>query len=226
VGGPAADQAAPGRRYPPPARSEPYWPAPSTVLLAVGLQLLLPDRVTAGPSWLLPAFEGVLLVGLALATPGQPYEIPRRAARGLTALVSVANAISLGLLIHALLHHHGASDGYGLITAGALIWVTNVLMFGLWYWEIDRGGRDKRAAGRDGPPDFLFPQMNDDAFTRSDWRPEFVDYLYVSLTNATAFSPTDALPLTRGAKAIMALQSLVSLLTIGLVITHAVNVLR
>jgi hypothetical protein len=99
----------------------------------------------------------------------------------------------LALLINALLHHHGASDGSGLITARALIWLTDILMFGLWYREMDRGGRDKRAAGRDGAPDFLFPQMNDDGIPPMDWRAEFVDYLYVSLTNAPIGAAVPAL---------------------------------
>lgn len=214
------------RRNTPQPRSEPYWPARLTVVIAIGLQFLLPDRVTAGPSWLLPALEVALLLGLGLATPGRVLHIPRSGALLLTAVITIANATSLALLIHQLLHRQGSRNGYGLITAGALIWLTNMLMFALWYWELDRGGRDRRAAGRDGPPDFQFPQMTDDSDASRAWRPEFVDYLYVSLTNAMAFSPTDTLPLTRQAKAIMGLQALVSLLTIGLVIARAVNVLH
>jgi hypothetical protein len=91
--------------------------------------------------------------------------------------------------------------------------LTNLLIFGLWYWETDRGGPRKRAAGHDGAPDFLFPQMTDDRIEPLYWRPQFIDYLYVSLTNATAFSPTDTLPLTPSVKSLMGLQSLVSLVT-------------
>lgn len=99
-----------------------------------------------------------------------------------------------------------------------------MLLFSLWYWEIDRGGPGLRAAGRDGWPDFLFPQMNDDGLSPA-WRPQFVDYLYVSLTNATAFSPTDTMPLSATVKLMMSLQSLISLVTLGLVIARAVNIL-
>ena len=106
-----------------------------------------------------------------------------------------------------------------------LIWLTNLLIFALWYWEMDRGGPGRRAAGRDGPPDFLFPQMTDDRIEPRDWRPKFIDYLYVSLTNNTAFSPTDTMPLTPMAKAVMGVQSVVSLLTIGLIVSRAVNIL-
>jgi len=139
--------------------------------------------------------------------------------------VSAANIISLGLLTHDLLHH-GSPNSRELIGAGALIWLTNVLIFGLWYWETDRGGPGRRAAGEDGPPDLLFPQMNDDRIQQPKWRPQFIDYLYVSLTNALALSPTDTMPLTPMAKSIMGIQSLVSLVTIGLIIARAVNILK
>jgi uncharacterized membrane protein len=218
----------PGRRYPPPARSEPLWPALATVLVAIALQLLLPKRLTAGPRWLLPALEGVLLVGLALASPRaveHAHRGRRLAAVGLTGLVSAANITSLALLSHELLHH-GSPNGRELIVSGALIWLTNVLIFGLWYWQTDRGGAGRRAAGQDGPPDFLFPQMSDDRIEPASWRPQFIDYLYVSLTNALALSPTDTMPLSPTAKSIMGLQSLVSLVTIGLVVARAVNILQ
>jgi uncharacterized membrane protein len=229
---PAADEAGStppaGKSYPPPARAEAFWPAQATVVAAIALQLLLPERVTAGPTWLLPALEAALLVGLSVATPRQlehEHPLRRRLALGMTALVSLANTISLALLVHLLLHH-GTSNGRELIVAGSLIWLTNVLIFGLWYWEADRGGPGRRAAGRDGPPDFLFPQMSDDKIEPVGWRPQLIDYLYVSLTNATAFSPTDTLPLTPMAKIIMGAQSLVSLVTIGLVVSRAVNILQ
>jgi uncharacterized membrane protein len=217
-----------GRPYPPPARTEPLWPALATVLLAIALQLLLPKRLTVGPTWLLPVLEGALLVGLALASPRRlerEHRGRRRLALGLTALVSAANITSLVLLSHELLHH-GSPNARELIVSGALIWLTNVLIFGLWYWETDRGGPGRRAAGRDGPPDFLFPQMNDDRIEPANWRPQFIDYLYVSLTNALALSPTDTMPLSPMAKSIMGIQSLVSLVTIGLIVARAVNILQ
>jgi len=218
---------APGRPYPPPAASEPFWPAQLTVLTAIGIQLLLPSRLTVGPSWLIPALEGALLIGMFFATPRQlEHEHPRRrrAALGLTAFVSAANIFSLGALTHFLLHHN-VSNGQQLIVSGVLIWLTNFLIFALWYWEIDRGGPGRRAAGHDEPPDFLFPQMTDDRIEPIAWRPKFIDYLYVSLTNAMAFSPTDTMPLTPMAKSIMGAQSLVSLITIGLIVSRAVNIL-
>jgi uncharacterized membrane protein len=212
--------------YPPPPATEPYWPAPLTVVLAIGLQLLLPGAVTTGPTWLMPAVEGLLLVAVTVATPGDPFRIPHFAVLGLTGVVTATNAVSLGLLIYALLHHQFTSSGYGLSVAGALIWLTNVLTFGLLYWELDRGGRDVRAAGHDKPPDFLFPQMSAGGAIPPTWRPQFLDYQYLSLTNSTAFSPTDTMPLTGRAKAIMAVQSVVALLTVGVVIARAINALR
>jgi uncharacterized membrane protein len=216
-----------GRPYPPPPAPEPIWPAQATVLAAIGLQLLLPERLTVGPTWLIPALEGALLVGLFLATPRTlERDHPRRRviAVGFIALVSAANIFSLAELTHFLLHHNVA-DGRELIISGMLIWLTNFLIFALWYWELDRGGPGKRAAGRDAAADFLFPQMNDDRIEPLHWRPKFVDYLYVSLTNATAFSPTDTMPLTPMAKSIMGVQAVVSLVTIGLIVSRAVNIL-
>jgi uncharacterized membrane protein len=217
-----------GRAYPPPRAGEPLWPAQATLLAAIGLQLLLPDRLTVGPTWLIPALEGALLVGLFLASPGRlERDHPRRrsVAIGFIALVSAANVFSLAELTHHLLHAKEPTNGRELIISGMLIWLTNFLIFALWYWEIDRGGPGKRAAGHDTAPDFLFPQMNDDRIEPVHWRPQFIDYLYVSLTNATAFSPTDTMPLSPMAKAVMGVQSLVSLVTLGLIISRAVNVL-
>jgi hypothetical protein len=215
------------RPYPPPARPEAFWPVQLTVLGAIGLQLLLPPRLTVGPTWLLPSLEGALLIGLSFASPRElehEHPVRRGVALGMTALVSFANIWSLYQLIHFLLHHT-VNGGRQLIIAGMLIWLTNFFIFALWYWELDRGGPGKRAAGNDEAPDFLFPQMTDDTIEPIDWRPQFIDYAYVSLTNATAFSPTDTMPLTPMAKTIMGIQSLVSLVTLGLVVSRAVNIL-
>ncbi len=225
-GGAVSDQLQ-GRTYPPPPRPEPLWPALLTVLVAIALQLLLPRRLTAGPAWLLPVLEALLLVGLIVFSPRRlegEHALRRRLALAITATVSIANVISLVLLSHQLLHRN-VSSGDRLIVSGVLIWLTNVLIFGLWYWEADRGGPGRRAAGRDAQPDFLFAQMTDDRIQPAGWRPEFVDYLYVSLTNAAAFSPTDTLPLSHTAKSLMGLQSIVSLVTIGLIVSRAVNIL-
>jgi uncharacterized membrane protein len=225
-GGPYPAQ--PGRPYPPPGAPEPFWPAQVTILAAIGLEVALPARLTVGPSWLIPSLEGVLLIGLFFATPNmleREHPRRRRVALGLIAIVTAANIYSLAALTHFLLHHK-VENGRELIGSGVLIWLTNVLIFGLWYWELDRGGPGRRAAGRDGPPDFLYPQMNDDRVEPKDWRPTFFDYLYVALTNAAAFSPTDTMPLSISAKGVMGAQSLVSIVTIGLIVSRAVNILQ
>ncbi|MDE3129601.1 MAG: DUF1345 domain-containing protein [Acidobacteriota bacterium] len=222
-----------GPPYPPPPGGEWHWPPQLTVVAAIALQLLLPNNLTLtqGSKWILPALEGVVLIVLFIASP-QRLEAPHSARRiltlGLTAIVSLANAISLVLLAHLLLNRglSSGSQGHALIIAGSEIWLTNVLIFALWYWELDRGGPGIRAAGLDERPDFQFPHMTDEvAALYEGWRPQFVDYLYLSLTNATALSPTDTMPLSVTAKMIMGLQSLISLVTIGLVVSRAVNIL-
>jgi hypothetical protein len=150
--------------------------------------------------------------------PGRRY-----AALGLIALVSAVNCVSLILLCHYLLRGR-AESGRDLIGAGVVLWVTNVLLFGLWFWQLDRGGPLARRTSPE-PPDFLFPQMTEPKLV-DGWEPNLVDYLYVSFTNATAFSPTDAMPLSRTAKVLMAAQALTALVTIGLVVARAVNILN
>ena len=226
----SAQVASPGRPYPPDPRAEAYWPPLLAIFVAIGLQLTLPGQLRVGPTGLIPGLEGVVAIGLIFASPrkleGQ-HARRRRVALVLISLVSLANAGSLALLAHKLLHHGTTSiQGRPLIVAGTLIWLTNVIIFGLWYWEMDRGGPGRRAEGSDGPPDFLYPQMSDDRIEPLQWRPRFLDYLYVSLTNAMAFSPTDTMPLTPMAKSTMGLQALVSLVTIGLVVSRAVNILN
>jgi hypothetical protein len=216
--------------YPPPPRGEWHWPAQLTVVAAIALQLLLPSRLSVSDTtrWAVAGIEGVVLVALFVASPQRleaAHSRRRRLTISITAIASIANGIALVLLVHLLLHHT-VRDGNALIIGGAEIWLTNVLIFALWYWELDRGGPGLRAAGLDGRPDFLYPQMNAEvAALYPGWRPLFVDYLYVSLTNATAFSPTDTMPLSSQAKLMMGLQSLVSLVTIGLVVARAVNIL-
>ena len=118
------------------------------------------------------------------------------------------------------------TDAGSLLFNGGAVWLTNVIVFALWYWEADRGGPAARANARHEYPDFLFAQMTAPEMAPRDWEPRFLDYLYLSFTNATAFSPTDTLPLSRWAKLTMMAQSAVSLVTVALVIARAVNILR
>jgi uncharacterized membrane protein len=210
------------------ARQDPYWPAQLSVLATIALDIDLPNRLTLHPAWVLPALEALLLAGLVATTPRRgkpPHPYRRFVAIGMVGLVSAANLLSLILLVHYLLGTSGSVSGHALVVAGAEIWVTNVLLFAVWYWEIDRGGPQARKQAECPRPDFLFPQMTEERLGRWDWRGGFVDYLYVSFTNATAFSPTDTMPLSHMAKMLMLVQSLAALVTIGLVVARAVNIL-
>ena len=206
----------------------PFWAPQLVVLTAILLDLALPNKVTVGPTWLLPVLEGVLLIGLALLSPHprmrqSPWR--RRFSLGLIGFVSAANIFSLAELVRYLVQGH-PENGRALIGAGAVLWLTNVLLFGLWYWELDRGGPQERRLGEPDAPDFLFPQMTDPHWAPRGWTPTMVDYLYVSFTNATAFSPTDTMPLTAGAKWLMSAQALAALVTVGLVVARAINILQ
>ncbi len=214
-----------------PAHKEPRWPASLAVLMALALYWFLPEKLTLGPNWLLPVFELALLIPLSVVSPFRHKDEPRwqrYAAVALIALVNVANLVSLALLVHDLLQGKANGKqivGPQLLFSSILIWLTNVIVFGLWYWELDRGGPDERSHPDHRQPDFLFPQMTTPHCTHEGWSPTFLDYAYLSFTNATAFSPTDTMPLTPVAKALMLVQSLASLLTIALVAARAVNIL-
>jgi uncharacterized membrane protein len=211
------------------SHEEPRWPALFAILAAIALQVILPDTVIRGLGnrALIPALEGALIVVLLVVNPtghiSKEQSRLRIVSVALIALITVANVISLTDLIHALLYGTRAG-GRSLVYASVPIWLTNVLVFGLWYWELDRGGPGARQLPKHRGPDFLFPQMSTPA-SAPGWTPDFFDYLYTSFTNATAFSPTDTMPLTSWAKLLMMLQSLASLVTIAVVISRAVNIL-
>ncbi|HUY06701.1 MAG TPA: hypothetical protein VMU99_05535 [Acidimicrobiales bacterium] len=214
------------------AVSEHRWPASLAVAVAIVLQVILPDRVITGmgPRWLIPLLEGALATALLVANPkrvSSETRYLRAAAIALIVLINAANVVSLGELIHALVSHVSSpTTGRALVTASVPIWLTNVLVFGLWYWELDRGGPGARLGADRREPDFLFPQMVAVGATRDTWSPKFLDYLYTSFTNATAFSPTDTMPLTAWAKLLMMVQSFASFLTVAIVISRAVNILQ
>lgn len=219
-----------------------FWFARSSVVVIGGLQLLIINRLTLGPQWLAPALEFALLAPLSMATAwtqGQARDATtnehwhriartRRAIRALavalTALVTLMNFGALILLVKALLAGHNITSGQTLLLDAVNIWATNVIAFALWFWSIDRGGPAARGLVAHEVDDFLFPQMTIETL-KDDWSPGFADYLYVSFTNATAFSPTDTMPLTARTKLLMMTESAISLLTIALVAARAVNIL-
>jgi uncharacterized membrane protein len=129
------------------------------------------------------------------------------------------------VLIYDILKGVGGINATDLLGRGAAIWFTNIIIFSLWYWELDRGGPAERAADSGVPPSFAFPENAMPEFAPAGWRPKYPDYLYLAFTNATAFSPTDTLPVQTWAKMTLLVQSVVSLVTAILVIARAINVL-
>ena len=206
-------------------------PVLATLLVAVALQALLPHPVLLGPRWALLVPEGVLLIALVIANPVR-QERDTRALRvvslALTAVIVGANTASVVLLVRDLVDRSAdlANSASTLLSSGGLVYLTNVVAFGLLYWELDRGGSVARARADRRYPDLLFPQMSTEGVASPDWEPTVLDYVYVSFTNATAFSPTDTMPMTRWMKALFLLQSAVALVVVGLVVARAVNVLR
>jgi hypothetical protein len=239
----------------PGVHQERYWPSYLALAVAVGLQVRLPSAYDLGPRWVLPTIESVLLVVLVAGRYLSPQRRqPTTVVRlhlltiGLIAVVTIDNLTALGLLIRELLRGLQV-DGRTLVLSALAIWLTNVIVFALWFWEIDGGGPILRRSDPDGRRDFLFPQMplaQDERQTITNnrapessgqgdlarspkyvgWHPDFVDYFYVSFTNATAFSPTDTMPLSRWAKMLMMVQSAAALLTIALIAARAVNILQ
>lgn len=207
---------------------ESLWPPITAMVVATLLQASLPQRV-GQLRWVFVALSAALLLVVAFVNPRQ-IERRHKPLRGvmlaLVAALSLGNAISGAQLVNDLVQAQGIRDAGTLLRTGGAIWLTNVLVFSLWYWLFDRGGPYARAHTPDPLPAFMFPQMDKLELAPPAWKPDYVDYLYLSFTNAMAFSPTDVMPLKHWAKLTMLLQSLVSLMIAVLVIARAVNILR
>ncbi|MFE1600175.1 hypothetical protein [Methylobacterium sp. ID0610] len=221
-----------------------FWLTRGAIAVIAALQLLVVNDLGVGPRWLAPALELALLIPLSAATAWNQRRarqaqtdshwqlvthhrrLIRHAALVLTALVTVVNTAALVGLVRALLAGKAGSAPTLLLDA-LNIWATNVIIFALWYWSTDRGGPALRSFRMERGADFLFPQMSLDPATigETPFVPGFVDYLFVSFTNATAFSPTDTMPLTARAKLLMMAEASISLLTVALVAARAVNIL-
>ncbi|MCW2781518.1 MAG: hypothetical protein JWR35_1967 [Marmoricola sp.] len=214
-------------------------PAAIAVLLAICLYFLLPSALLIGPRVVVPILEVVLFLPLLLANPKRMTKETRELrllSIGLILLIAVGNAVALVLLVDQLVSNE-TSKGAQLLVAAGQVWVTNMIVFALAFWEFDRGGPVARtqSAHSDLPPaDFRFPQDEDsDAIAevaarssaRSEWRPAFIDYLYVSITNSSAFSPTDTMPLSHRAKMLMATQSVSAIMLMVIVIARGVSLL-
>lgn len=211
-----------------PTKGEHRWSVSLAVVVAVVLQLAIPADLAFHPRWLLPVLQGLLFVVLVAANPrriNRESRALRVVSLTLVSSISLAVAWSAAMLVYQLATGGEAGkEAVPLLLTGGAIWLTNVIAFALWYWEFDRGGPAARAVARKRHPDFLFTQMTAPELVDRDWEPAFLDYLYLSFTNATAFSPTDTLPLSRWAKLAMMFQSAVSLGTVALVVARAVNI--
>lgn len=219
-----------------------FWLARGSVVVVVALQLLLVNDFSIGPRWFAPLVELLLLIPLSFATAwvqtkakeastdahfhlvARSRRAIRRAALGLTVFITLLNFIALYFLIKALLGGH-AGPAQTLLIDAVNVWCTNIIAFALWFWGIDRGGPASRGVSKYTDPDLLFPQMSMPDPRFQDWSPGFIDYLFVSFTTATAFSPTDTMPLSPRAKLLTMAEASISLLTIALVAARAVNIL-
>jgi hypothetical protein len=199
-------------------------------LLAVGgLRLALPEALSVGPAWSLLAIVVILLIPITLARRSGRATLNRILGHTITAIVTADMVWSLALLIASLPSHR--LEPRVLLQSAAALWIANILVFASWYWRLDAGGphaRELRGAHTDGA--FLFPQMTLNAQARramgeENWYPGFVDYLFLAFNTSTAFSPTDVPVLSRWAKVLMMIQSLISLATVALLAARAVNIL-
>jgi uncharacterized membrane protein len=211
-------------------RTEPEsrWWAFVAMLVIVAGQWWVSSSLDLEPVWLFPAIAGILLLvslGIYLPARTDPPRILRMLALGLVAVVVIANAASLALLIRGVFGGTRLTAA-GLLVTGLVLWLVNLTNFALLYWEMDGGGPEERAEGYRSYPDLLFMQQQQPGWGPADWKPTFGDYLYLSLTSATAFSPTDTMPLSQKAKFAMGVESVLSLAIVAVLISRAVNIAR
>jgi len=211
---------------------EKRWPMAVAVLVTIVLQSVAPKQGRIAPWWVLPIVELVALGAVILRDPGRIDRRTRQARRATLVLLVILTistlvgllALMLDILDTNFAARHFTSPG-ALLGRGAALWVTNVVVFSLWYWELDRGGAAERAAGTGIPPSFGFPEEAMPELVSPGWIPRYPDYLYLGFTNATAFSPTDTLPVRTWAKMTLMAQSTISLLIAIMVIARAINLL-
>jgi hypothetical protein len=202
---------------------EPRWPAFVAMLAASGVYLALPKPLEVGPTWALPSITAVLLVPILALDYYRRYHAARFLTMIANTIITLAMIASLALLVKGIPEH--LETPRALLRSASALWITNILVFALWYWKLDAGGPLKRAAPDGGAKSsFLFPQMLIRTEEKSSWQPNFVDYLFLAFNTSTAFSPTDTAVLSRVAKMGMMLQSLISLMIIVLLAARAVNI--
>jgi len=232
----------PGPRPADAVQHEPRWHASAAVLAALALYITLPPRLTVGPVWVAPLLVLALLIPLSVFAPRRHSETSRIRFWGilLIAIVNFFNIASVALLINGFFHPVAPAQlnsASVVLRHGAQIWFTNILVFALWYWELDGDGPEARAHANAAiefhNADFLFPQMQLSFMggrplpcVDPNWKPQFFDYLYLSFTNSTAFSPADVMPISRWSKALMLVEALISLMTIGIVLARSVSLIQ
>ena len=212
-------------------RGEHWWPVALAIIVVAGLHVALPAKYRENPSWVAPA---VILALLAVLIIGDPGRIDRQKtwlriiSDIMIALLTLANLFAAVRLVDDILTNNKLflNNAPGLLASGGVIWVTNVIAFGLWYWDLDRGGAAARAHHPYANPAFVFPEMQQTDFTPAGWVPEFADYLALSFWTATAFSPTDVSAIKRWAKLLMMIEAMASLGIGALVIARAINILK
>jgi hypothetical protein len=216
---------------------ETRWEAGPAVAVAILLQVALAVSsevkhwttwVVPWWTWLIPVVPETLFILSTLPLPHRALTemgIRRKVGIVVVGLASAVNAFLVLAVIASLVSGHETSGSH-LLLKGAAVWLTNVILFGLWFWIFDRGGPDSRLAPGSPPPDFQFPQLENPELAAPDWRPHFVDYMYVSFTNSIAFSPTDTMPLGRWAKLLMLVQSAISALVVLLIAARSVNIFK
>jgi hypothetical protein len=205
------------------ATAETRWPAAIAIVGLGGSSLALPDFLVPGPRWLVPIVVALLLVPAILAHAAGKHRLDQLLGYGISIVVTLALVASLGSLVLVMPGHR--QPAAELLRSATVLWITNVLVFALWYWRLDAGGphaRDRRVGHTAGA--FFFPQMMQGAPDRADWSPNFVDYLFLAFCTSTAFSPTDTPVLSRWAKLLTMVQSSISLVCIAILAAHAVGI--
>ncbi len=207
--------------------AEPRWPASIALVMCEILYAVLPSRLIIGPHWLLPVLILLALIPLSARRHRHPDDSPlvRRLVFVLLTVVTLTNVLSMVLLVHRLLAT-GVTQGRALIYSAVSVWLTNIIIFGIWFWEIDRGGPATRSVDEHEAYDLQFPQMENPHLAPPNWHPRFTDYLYTSFANGTSFAPADAMPLSRRMKVLFLSESMVSFVTVAIVAARAVNILK
>lgn len=204
------------------------WPVSLATILVITLQLLLPDRLSLNFQDFILIIEILLVLFIIISNPNRIAQHKSHlwySGIALNLVMTISNIAGVIKLIDLLVNGK-ISDPTQLLFSGGSIWISNMVIFSLWYWEIDGGGAGYRFQSEKYTPDFLFTQMSNPQFAKPNWKPVYLDYFYLSLTNSSAFSPTDVLPLSRIAKSLMSIQSLISMLTLLLIVARAVNILN